>query len=247
LREDAVTKRKKNEAGTLPAVYLRVSRLGPLALCALGLGMVLYAMFVHRPTTLLITSMILGIGTFIAGVVLPRVEGDVEVGTRGMKAGVVSARAFEGAMKLAVAATAETVAENTIPDEQADKQAQVDRQVRLLLDALTLWLGQQDNTSAFELWLAEHNVTVDQVKRWVEERNKFEELLQQPDREKPPEDSTAEPDQHWNVSRFRLHRFEYQPLDHIDPDVVATYQRFIRKLKRLQKAQAEGSSEKEGD
>jgi hypothetical protein len=65
----------------------------------------------------------------------------VEVGTQGVKALVESVAAID-ALKRVAAATAETVAQTTIPD-QPDKEAKVARQVRMVLDAITLWLAEE--------------------------------------------------------------------------------------------------------
>jgi len=136
-----VVKNKRNKTGVLPNAYLWMSRYGPLALCVFGLAMVLYAMIVERPAPITITWIVMGAGAFFAGIVLPRVKGAVEVGTQGVKAELDDVRAIEArfveAMTSVVTATAEKVAEATIP-EQPDKDAQIAEQVKVVRDTVAV-------------------------------------------------------------------------------------------------------------
>jgi hypothetical protein len=125
----------------LPKPYLWMSRYGPVLLCVVGVGMVLGAMLLDRPDAVLVTLIVMGVGSLVAGVLLPRIKGPVEVGTQGVKAAVESVAAID-AIKTVAAAAAETVAETTIPD-QPDKDAKVARQVQMVSDAVTLWLQSQ--------------------------------------------------------------------------------------------------------
>jgi hypothetical protein len=125
----------------VPKAYRRMSRYGPVLLCAVGVGMVAGGMLLDRPTAVLVTLIVMGVGSVVAGVLLPRIRGPVEVGTQGVKAAVESVQAID-AIKTIVAAAAETVAETTIPD-QPDKAAKVAKQVDLILKAVTYWLERQ--------------------------------------------------------------------------------------------------------
>jgi hypothetical protein len=103
--------------------------------------MVVYAMITNKPAAVSITLIVMGAGSLILGVLLPRIKGTVEVGTSGVKAALEGVGMIDAVRDL-VAATAETVAEETIPDDQTDKEAQVALQVQLVLDAVTHWLLQ---------------------------------------------------------------------------------------------------------
>jgi len=107
--------------------------------------MVLYATVAKKPDSVLITLIIMGVGSFIVGVLLPRIKGPVEVGTAGVKAAVEGVASID-AMRTIAAATAETVAQATI-DEQPDKEAKVARQVQVLLDTVTIWMRLGQPTS----------------------------------------------------------------------------------------------------
>ena len=56
--------------------YSVVWRYGPLALVLLGTAMVVYAMAGTRSDAVDIALLTLGLVAFVAGVVLPRIEGD---------------------------------------------------------------------------------------------------------------------------------------------------------------------------
>jgi hypothetical protein len=123
------------EPSELPKVYRWMSRYGPILLCAVGITMVLYAMLADKPDAVSISLIVLGVGSIAVGVLLPRIKGPVELGTGGVKAELESVHMIDAL----VAATAETVAEVTIPD-QPDKEAKVAHQIKLLMDTLELSL-----------------------------------------------------------------------------------------------------------
>jgi hypothetical protein len=123
----------------LPRAYRWMSRYGPVLLCIVGAAMVLYAMLADKQDAVSITLIVMGAGSLIVGVLLPRIKGAVEVGTGGVKAALQGVEMID-TVKSIVAATAETVAQETIPDDQADKEAKVAREVELLLRVVTTWL-----------------------------------------------------------------------------------------------------------
>lgn len=135
----------------LPKAYRWMSRYGPVLLCTVGAAMVLYAMLVNKPAPVSITLIVMGAGSLIVGVLLPRIKGTVEVGTSGVKAALEGVAMIDAVRDL-VAATTETVAEETIPDDQADKQAQVNRVVHMLLDVVTTWLLLEPRTPISQLY-----------------------------------------------------------------------------------------------
>jgi hypothetical protein len=140
----------QEETPEVPKPYRWMSRYGPVLLCVVGVGMVLGGMLLDRADAVLITLIVMGVGSLVAGVLLPRIKGPVEVGTQGVKAAVESVTAID-AIRTVAAATAETVAETTIPD-QPDKDAKVARQVQMLSDAVTLWLQSQPRFLESRSW-----------------------------------------------------------------------------------------------
>ena len=102
------------EQNELPKAYRWMSRYGPVVLCLAGAAMVIYAMIASKPTAVTITLIVMGAGSLIVGVLLPRTKGTVEVGTSGVKAALEGVAMIDTVSTLVVA-TAETVAEETIP------------------------------------------------------------------------------------------------------------------------------------
>jgi NhaP-type Na+/H+ or K+/H+ antiporter len=80
--------------------YRFLLRYGPIGLCGIGVGMLSYAMIANRPDAVLVTFIVIGMGCIIAGVILPRISGALEVGTAGVKAELLDLRTDPGAFVL---------------------------------------------------------------------------------------------------------------------------------------------------
>jgi hypothetical protein len=55
----------------VPRAYRWMSRYGPVLLCIVGAGMVLGAMLLDKPDAVLVTLIVMGVGSLVAGVLLP--------------------------------------------------------------------------------------------------------------------------------------------------------------------------------
>ncbi len=75
--------------------YVIVSRYGPLGLVLLGLGMIVYAMAGDESDAVTITQLTLGFVSFVAGVVLPRIEGEFSARGQGVTGKLLSITQIE--------------------------------------------------------------------------------------------------------------------------------------------------------
>ncbi len=73
------------QRGKLPWHHLWIVRLGPLALLALGLALLIVSMAVTRTDAIEVAYITLGTVLVIAGILVPRFKGPVEVSTTGVK------------------------------------------------------------------------------------------------------------------------------------------------------------------
>jgi hypothetical protein len=71
--------------GRLPWHHLWIVRFGPLGLCALGLALLVVSMTVTRADAIEVAYITLGTVLVIAGILIPRFKGPVEVNTSGVK------------------------------------------------------------------------------------------------------------------------------------------------------------------
>ena len=69
----------------LPWHHLWIIRLGPLGLCAIGLALIVVSMTVSRADAVEVAYTTLGSVLVIAGILIPRFKGPVEVSTTGVK------------------------------------------------------------------------------------------------------------------------------------------------------------------
>src|SRR5262245_48389432 len=70
--------------------YAVVWRYGPLGLVLLGLAMIAYAMAAERSDAATVSLLTLGLVSVVAGVVLPRIEGEVSAGGQGVAGKLLS-------------------------------------------------------------------------------------------------------------------------------------------------------------
>jgi hypothetical protein len=98
---------------------------GPWALAVIGVSLIGVGLFADRPSEVALTAIGFGAAMTIAGVLLPRMRGPVELGPGGVKGAV------EGLPEplMLVAVTAEHVAEQTIPEDAPDKRRKVNEVV----------------------------------------------------------------------------------------------------------------------
>jgi hypothetical protein len=109
--------------------YLRPFRwplmYGPWALGVIGLMMIAAGLFLDRPSPVALTVIGFGAAMIIAGVLLPRMRGTVELGPSGVKGAV---EGLPEALML-VAVTAKEAAEQAIPEDAPDKERKVNEVV----------------------------------------------------------------------------------------------------------------------
>jgi hypothetical protein len=109
--------------------YLRPFRwplmYGPWALGLIGLAMVGVGLFGDRPTQIALAAIGFGAAMVIAGVLLPRMQGPLELGPSGVKGAV---HGLPTALMVA-AVTARGVAEEMIPANEPDRDRKVDEAV----------------------------------------------------------------------------------------------------------------------
>jgi hypothetical protein len=116
----------------LPADYRAFRRAyrwpllyGPWALGLVGLGMVGIGLFGDRPGEVALATIGFGAAMVIASVLLPRMQGQLELGPSGVKGAVHGLPA----PFMVAAATAREVAEATIPADEPDRDRKVDEAV----------------------------------------------------------------------------------------------------------------------
>jgi hypothetical protein len=168
---------------------------GPWALGLIGLVMVGVGMFVDRPGGVALTSIGFGAAMVIAGVLLPRMQGPLELGPSGVKGAVHGLPT----PFMVAAVTAREVAEETIPADVPDRDRKVDEVVGR---AASFWVTVQVPPPAGEevgMWTTE---AIDQMlatgQKWTDEdwRRWFQ--LKQRERKlrrwvlKPPDDQDHE-------------------------------------------------------
>jgi hypothetical protein len=78
--EDSPTRHQK-----LPWHHLWIVRFGPLALCLVGLALLVVSMTVQRSDAIEVAYITLGAVLVVAGILIPRFKGAVEVTTTGVK------------------------------------------------------------------------------------------------------------------------------------------------------------------
>jgi hypothetical protein len=117
----------------LPADYQAFKRAyrwpllyGPWVLGLIGLVMIGVGLFVDRPGQVALTSIGFGAAMLIAGVLLPRMQGQLELGPSGVKGAV---HALPAAFMAAAVTTARKVAEETIPEDEPEKERKVNEAV----------------------------------------------------------------------------------------------------------------------
>jgi hypothetical protein len=104
---------------------------GPWALAVIGLALIGIGLFADRPGEVSLAAIGFGAAMFIAGVLLPRMRGLVELGPSGVKGAVEGLpQAF---MLVAVAREA---AEQAIPADEPDKERRVNEVVGLTVEGL---------------------------------------------------------------------------------------------------------------
>lgn len=109
---------------------------GPWALGVIGLVMIGVGLFVDRPGGVALTSIGFGAAMLIAGVLLPRMQGQLELGPSGVKGAVHGLPA----PFMVATVTAREVAEETIPADEPDRDRKVNEAVgRVASHWVPLW------------------------------------------------------------------------------------------------------------
>jgi hypothetical protein len=104
---------------------------GPWALGVIGLVMVAVGLFADRPGEVALAAVGFGAAMVIAGVLLPRMHGPLELGPGGVKGAV------EGLPQaLMLVAVAREAAEQAIPADEPDKERKVNEVVGVTLSEL---------------------------------------------------------------------------------------------------------------
>jgi hypothetical protein len=98
---------------------------GPWALAVLGVVLIGVGLFANRPGEVALAAIGFGAAMFIAGVLLPRMRGPLELGPSGVKGAV---EGLPEALML-VAVTAKEAAEQAIPADDPNKERRVDQVV----------------------------------------------------------------------------------------------------------------------
>jgi len=99
---------------------------GPWALGIVGLILIGVGLFADRPGEIALAAIGFGAGMVIAGVLLPRMHGQLELGPSGVKGAV---QGLPEAFMVTAAMTAREVAEATIPAEEPEKERKVNEAV----------------------------------------------------------------------------------------------------------------------
>jgi hypothetical protein len=97
---------------------------GPWALGLVGLVMIGFGLFVDRPGPVAVTSIGFGAAMVIASVLLPRMQGPLELGPSGVKGAIHGLPT-----PFMVATVAREAAEQAIPADEPDKERKVDEVV----------------------------------------------------------------------------------------------------------------------
>jgi len=120
-------------APKLPSDYQELRRsyrwplsYGPWALGTIGLILIGVGLFADRPGEIALAGIGFGAAMVIAGVLLPRMHGQLELGPSGVKGAVQGLRE---ALMVTAAMTAREVAEATIPADEPDKERKVNEAV----------------------------------------------------------------------------------------------------------------------
>jgi hypothetical protein len=109
-----------------PAQLPRPLSYGPWALGIIGLILIGVGLFADRPGEIALAGIGFGAAMVIAGVLLPRMHGQLELGPSGVK-GVV--QGLPEALMVTAAMTAREVAEATIPADEPEKERKVNEAV----------------------------------------------------------------------------------------------------------------------
>jgi hypothetical protein len=99
---------------------------GPWALGIIGLILIGVGLVADRPGEVALAAIGFGAGMVIAGVLLPRMHGQLELGPSGVKGAV---QGLPEALMVTAAMTAREVAEATIPAEEPEKERKVNEAV----------------------------------------------------------------------------------------------------------------------
>jgi len=109
---------------------------GPWALAVLGVALIGVGLFADRPGEVALAAIGFGAAMSITGVLLPRMQGPLELGPSGVKGAV---HGLPAAFMVA-AVTAREVAEDMIPANEPDRDRKVDRAVER---AANHWVNMQ--------------------------------------------------------------------------------------------------------
>jgi len=119
---------------------------GPWALGLIGLAMVGVGLFGDRPTEIALAAIGFGAAMVIASVLLPRMQGPLELGPSGVKGAV---HGLPTAFMVA-AVTAREVAEEMIPADEPDKERRVNEVVgHTLSEVVDAWFYQDMTTDTY--------------------------------------------------------------------------------------------------
>ena len=99
---------------------------GPWALGIIGLILIGVGLFADRPGEVALAAIGFGAGMVLAGVLLPRMHGQLELGPSGVKGAV---QGLPEALMVTAAMTAREVAEATIPADEPEKERKVNEAV----------------------------------------------------------------------------------------------------------------------
>jgi hypothetical protein len=130
---------------------------GPWGLAVIGAALVGIGLFADRPGEVALSAIGFGAAMLIAGVLLPRMHGQLEVGPSGVK-GAVSG--IPEALMLA-AATAKQVAEETIPADEPNKEQKVNEAIGRTISPQLPQLAER-----VEALIAQEHAKWVQLQRW---------------------------------------------------------------------------------
>lgn len=144
---------------------------GPWALALIGLVMVGIGLFGDRPGEVALAAIGFGAAMLIAGVLLPRMQGPLELGPSGVKGAVHGLpMAF-----MVAAVTAREAAEQAIPADEPDKERKVNEVVgHTLSEVADAWFYKDMTTDAYTQALRgitdeKRMAQVEALRRYVEE------------------------------------------------------------------------------
>jgi hypothetical protein len=140
---------KASEEGPFRRSYAWPILLGPWACSVIGVVVLGFGLLVNSPSQVRITELVLGAALIVAGTLMPRITGALELGATGFKGQVDS-------IPLALV-LAHRAAENAIPEDEPDRDERAREAAKRAVLDLSIWhdLGHTRPLDAFLLELLE--------------------------------------------------------------------------------------------